>query len=59
MKEKKKESTTYIGVWTGIGIALGSGLGVALDNLGLGIVIGTILGVTIDSVRLPNKKNKK
>jgi len=38
------------GNWLAIGIALGSGIGVVMDNIGIGIVIGTVVGATIDSL---------
>jgi len=43
--EKKKRPPMYIGV----GLALGAGIGVALDNIAVGIAVGLAIGVTLDN----------
>ncbi len=42
------------GNWLAIGIALGTGVGVMMDNVGVGIALGTVFGATLDSL----SKNK-
>lgn len=48
---KKAVNESGLGGWIGIGIALGAGIGVALDNIGLWIAIGIALGVAIGAMR--------
>ncbi len=42
--------------WLAIGIALGSAIGVAMDNLAVGIAVGTIIGALLDSLSRKDDK---
>ncbi|RPJ26983.1 MAG: hypothetical protein EHM33_09580 [Chloroflexi bacterium] len=44
------------GYWMTIGLALGAGIGLALDNLPIGVAIGMAVGVAIDAAQ--RHKNK-
>lgn len=43
--------------WIGIGLALGAGLGVALDELAIGIGLGLAFGAMVTA--LNNRRNKQ
>ena len=49
--QNNKKDVQEAGRFIGIGIALGAGIGVALDNIGLGIAIGIVFGVAIGAIR--------
>lgn len=43
--------------WMGIGLALGAGVGVALDELAIGVGLGMAFGAMM--IALNNRKNKQ
>ena len=47
MTEEKSPFQKRPASWVGIGLAIGAGVGVALDNLALGISIGMLIGAGI------------
>jgi len=47
MTEEKSPLQKRPASWVGIGLAIGAGVGVALDNLALGISIGMLIGAGI------------
>lgn len=50
--EKKKRAPMYIGA----GLAIGAGVGVALDNIAVGIAVGLAIGVTMDNYHKEKKQ---
>ena len=54
--QNNKKAVNEPGRFIGIGIALGIGIGAALDNMGLGIAIGIALGAAIGSMRSHRKE---
>ena len=47
MAEDKSPLQKRPASWIGIGLAIGAGVGVALDNIALGISIGMVIGAGI------------
>jgi hypothetical protein len=47
MKDDKSPLQKRPASWIGIGLAIGAGVGVALDNIALGISIGMLIGAII------------
>ena len=45
-----------IGKWIGIGLILGTAIGVATKNIGLGVGIGLVLGAAIGASKQEKKK---
>ncbi|RCV62922.1 putative zincin peptidase [Methanophagales archaeon] len=43
----KNHKNDFVGLSMGIGLALGAGIGVAMDNIGAGMGVGIVLGVAI------------
>jgi F0F1-type ATP synthase membrane subunit c/vacuolar-type H+-ATPase subunit K len=52
---KKKGSRRMIGA----GLAIGIGVGVALDNMAVGVAVGLAIGVAMDSYRRDKESNQK
>jgi len=44
----RKNERYFMGLCIGIGLAIGAGIGVVIDNIGAGMGVGFILGVAID-----------
>ncbi|MCD4843221.1 MAG: hypothetical protein K8R25_01915 [Methanosarcinales archaeon] len=42
-----KKERYFIGLCIGIGLVLGAGIGVAIDNIGAGMGVGFMLGIAI------------
>lgn len=59
MKNSNKEKNSFIGKWMVIGMAIGVGIGAALDNTSLGIPIGMALGVGIGTLKWKAELKKK
>ena len=61
-KDKKKTKKTWfakedkMGKWIGIGLILGTAIGVATKNIGLGVGIGLVLGAAIGASKQEKKK---
>jgi|UPI00037339C1 hypothetical protein len=45
-----KTKQEAIGFWLAIGVAIGTGLGIAFDNIGMGTALGISLGLVIGAV---------
>lgn len=45
-----------MGKWIGIGLILGTAIGVATENMGLGVGIGLVLGAAIGASKQEKKK---
>lgn len=61
MKRGDDRWSSHLGIGIALGIAIGAGFGIALDNLSLGIGPGIALGVVIAlamSNRRPSKADK-
>nr|QNO45922.1 hypothetical protein DMJHIOCL_00001 [Methanosarcinales archaeon ANME-2c ERB4] len=43
----RKKERHFMGLCIGIGLVLGAGIGVAIDNIGAGMGVGLMLGVAI------------
>ena len=56
-KHKLVTAEQYMGMWTGIGIAIGAALGAIFDNPGAGTAIGIAIGLAIG--RYMDNKAKK
>jgi len=52
-EKKPKRSPRYIGA----GLAIGAGVGVALDNIAVGIAVGLAIGVALDSYHKEKREN--
>ncbi len=50
-----KSNTTTVGTWLAVGIAIGTALGVALDNLGLWLAVGVAVGAALGAGRSAGK----
>ena len=63
--KKKNDGKWNQGTGIAMGVAIGTGIGVALNNIGIGIAIGVAIGAGLDAAyaRKPSKeecmKNKK
>ena len=57
MSDEKSPLQKRPASWIGIGLALGAGVGVALDNIALGISIGMLIGALI-SLQQSRKGNE-
>lgn len=49
--EKQKSRTKRSPNMIGVGLALGAGIGVALDNIAVGVAVGLAVGAALDSRR--------
>ena len=59
-KQSKKEPTPdNSGSWIAIGLCLGIGVGLLIDDLGLGICLGVMMGVSVGPVIDAMRKSKK
>ena len=58
MTEEKNVKKQWYPMFIGVGIAIGAGLGIAIDNLAMGIGIGLALGVALDAVMLARIKKQ-
>jgi F0F1-type ATP synthase membrane subunit c/vacuolar-type H+-ATPase subunit K len=56
--ESNEPKTQSYGYWIAIGLAIGAGIGVALDNLAIGVSIGLAIGVALSAVQSQRNKNK-
>jgi hypothetical protein len=45
--QSRKEDANPLALWIAIGLTMGAGTGVALDNLILGVGVGITLGVAV------------
>jgi hypothetical protein len=51
-----KPQTQHVAYWISIGLALGAGIGLALDNLAIGVGIGLAIGAAIGAAQRSKKK---
>ena len=56
--KSNKPKTLSMGTWMAIGVAVGAGLGVAMDNLPIGVAIGIAIGAGIGAAQDQRNKNK-
>ena len=56
--ESNKPKTQSTGYWIAIGLAIGAGIGVALDNLAIGAGIGIAIGAALSAAQTQRNKNK-
>ena len=47
-KQKRKRKPQHRAGTVGFGIAIGAGIGAALNNMGVGIAIGIAIGIALD-----------
>jgi membrane associated rhomboid family serine protease len=47
MKDKRQSSPKRAVSWIGVGLAIGAGIGIALDELALGLGFGLVIGALI------------
>jgi uncharacterized membrane protein YfcA len=48
----KAQPKSRRGMWIGIGLILGAGLGVAMQNIAVGMGIGVLMGVIMETLRV-------
>jgi len=59
--ENKKKSKTKLsgnGTYLAIGIALGTAIGVSMDNISIGVALGVAIGASMDALANKNKKQQ-
>jgi hypothetical protein len=54
-EQNDPKSNKSMGMWVAIGVAIGAGVGVALDNIALVMGIGIALGVAIGAAQMKKK----
>ena len=45
--ERPTRQHTMVGIWTAIGIGIGTSLGVAMNSLGIWVLLGLVIGLGI------------
>ena len=58
-QSKKEPTPDNSGSWIAIGLCLGIGIGLLIDDLGLGICLGVMMGVSVGPAIDVLRKNKK
>ena len=57
-QSKKEPTPDNSGSWIAIGLCLGIGIGLLIDDLGLGICLGVMMGVSVGPAIDALRKNK-
>ena len=52
-----KPKTRSVGYWIAIGLAIGAGLCIKLDNLPIGMAMGVAIGIALDAGQTQKNKN--